>query len=61
MTTVKRSSATSAPFGALPSGGAPVRIYTLTNADGIEVRTIPYGAIIVSLRVPAAAISWGTG
>ena len=27
-------------------------MYTLTNSNGMEVRTIPYGAIIVSVRVP---------
>jgi aldose 1-epimerase len=27
-------------------------IYTLTNANGIEVRTIPYGAIITSIKAP---------
>jgi aldose 1-epimerase len=47
----KKASATSAPFGELPNGPA-LTIYTLTNANGVEVRTIPYGAIIVSVRVP---------
>jgi aldose 1-epimerase len=47
----KKASATSAPFGQLPNGAA-VTVYTLTNANGVEVRTIPYGAIIVSIRVP---------
>jgi aldose 1-epimerase len=28
------------------------KIYTLTNANGVEVRTIPYGAIITSIKVP---------
>jgi aldose 1-epimerase len=28
------------------------KIYTLTNANGVEVRTIPYGAIIMSIKVP---------
>ena len=27
-------------------------VFTLTNANGVEIRTIPYGAIIVSIRVP---------
>ena len=40
-----------APFGQLPDGTA-VEIFTLTNASGVEVRTIPYGAIIVSIKVP---------
>src|SRR5207244_634242 len=39
------------PFGQL-SNGSKVEIFTLTNANGVEVRTMPYGAIIVSLRVP---------
>jgi aldose 1-epimerase len=42
---------THAPYGRL-SDGATVEIFTLTNARGTEVRTIPYGAIIVSIRVP---------
>jgi aldose 1-epimerase len=45
-TAVKR-----APFGQL-ADGSPVDIFTLTNANGMEVRTIPYGAIIVSIKVP---------
>jgi len=32
--------------------GRPVNLYTLTNSHGIEVRTMNYGGIIVSLRVP---------
>ena len=28
------------------------KIYTLSNANGVEVRTIPYGAIIMSIKVP---------
>jgi aldose 1-epimerase len=28
------------------------KIYILTNANGVEVRTIPYGAIITSIKVP---------
>jgi len=47
----KKASATSAPFGDLPNGPA-LTVYTLTNANGVEVRTIPYGAIVVSVRVP---------
>ncbi len=50
----KKASATSAPFGEVPNGPA-LTIYTLTNANGMEVRTIPYGAIIVSIRVPDKA------
>jgi aldose 1-epimerase len=40
-----------ASFGALPDGTA-VRLFTLTNARGMEVRAISYGAILVSIRVP---------
>ncbi len=32
--------------------GTSVDLYTLTNKNGIEVRAITYGGIIVSLRVP---------
>ena len=32
--------------------GRPVDLFTLTNSNGLEVRTINYGGIIVSLRVP---------
>jgi aldose 1-epimerase len=38
-------------FGATTDGTA-VDLYTLTNANGVEVRAITYGGIIVSLRVP---------
>lgn len=42
---------TKAAFGRLPDG-RPVESFTLTNAGGVEVRVISYGAIIVSVRVP---------
>src|SRR5262249_49756230 len=48
----KKATAASASFGQLPNGGQAVTIYTLTNVNGMEVRTIPYGGIIVSIRVP---------
>jgi aldose 1-epimerase len=38
-------------FGQMP-GGANVNVFALTNGNGVEVRTIPYGAAIVSIRVP---------
>ena len=38
-------------FGALPDG-APVDVFTLTNAHGLELRAMTYGGIIISLRVP---------
>src|SRR5262245_34278779 len=40
-----------APFGTMPDGSA-IEIFTLKNSHGMEVKTIPYGAIIVSIRVP---------
>ena len=39
------------PFGTAPSG-EPVELITLTNAHGVELRAMTYGAIIVSLKVP---------
>ena len=38
-------------FGQTKDGKA-VDLYTITNSHGMEVRTITYGGIIVSLRVP---------
>jgi aldose 1-epimerase len=34
------------------TNGTPVEIYTLTNANGIELRAMTYGAIITGLKVP---------
>jgi aldose 1-epimerase len=42
---------TVAPFGRTPDGKA-VEVYTLTNAGGMQVRAITYGAIIQGIRVP---------
>jgi aldose 1-epimerase len=42
---------TVAPFGTTPDGKA-VEVYTLSNARGMQVRAITYGAIIQALRVP---------
>src|SRR6185295_5356611 len=42
---------TRAPFGTLPDS-TPVELFTLTNRDGIELRAMTYGGIIVSLSVP---------
>jgi aldose 1-epimerase len=42
------------PLGTLP-GGQAVEVYTLTNPSGMQVRTIPYGAIIMSIKVPDRA------
>ena len=49
-----RLRATRAPFGTMPDGTA-VEIFTLTNSNGLELRAINYGAIIVSLKVPDKA------
>lgn len=38
------------PFGT--QEGRPINLYTLTNSHGIEIRTMNYGGIIVSMRVP---------
>jgi aldose 1-epimerase len=42
---------TRAPFGRLPDG-RPVDVFTLSNGQGLEMRAISYGAIIVSLHAP---------
>jgi aldose 1-epimerase len=42
-------SVTRAPFGKLPDGTA-VESFTLINANGLEVRAISYGGIIVNLK-----------
>ena len=39
------------PFGKMPDG-KPVERFTLTNANGVELKAIGYGGIITSLRVP---------
>lgn len=43
-------------FGVIPGEGdaedTEVKIYTLTNQNGIEARITSYGALLVSLRVP---------
>ena len=38
-------------FGSMPDG-TPVRLFTLTNASGMEVRAITYGVILASIKVP---------
>lgn len=47
----RSATVTRALFGFLPSNDS-VHVYTLTNANGIEVRAIDYGGIIVSLKTP---------
>jgi aldose 1-epimerase len=39
------------PFGAT-ADGQPVELFTLTSPTGIEIRTISYGAILVSISAP---------
>lgn len=46
-----KGSINSVDFGTLPDGKV-VRIYTLTNANGMEVKVINYGGIITSVSVP---------
>jgi aldose 1-epimerase len=41
-------------IGRLPDG-MPVEMFTLTNANGIELRAITYGGIITSLKTPDRA------
>jgi aldose 1-epimerase len=45
-------SACSAPGGNAATDTNAEQMFTLTNANGVEVRTIPYGAIIMSIKVP---------
>jgi aldose 1-epimerase len=40
-----------APFGRL-ADGRPVEMFTISSGRGLTIRTMPYGAAIVSLRVP---------
>ena len=47
-----------ATFGTLPDSGGVVEQFTLTNAKGIEVRAIGYGAIITSRTAPTLHTSW---
>lgn len=42
---------TSSAFGTLPDG-TRVDVFTLKNANGVEVRIMTYGATITSIRVP---------
>ncbi|NJD11268.1 MAG: galactose mutarotase [Gemmatimonadetes bacterium] len=44
-------SVTQAPFGTMPDGQA-VEVFTLTNANGVELKAITYGGIIISLKTP---------
>jgi aldose 1-epimerase len=53
MTTQHEASVRRAPFGHTPEG--PVELFTITNRQGMEVRAMTYGGIIISLRVPDRA------
>ena len=44
------ASISSEPFG--EADGQPVELYTLTNANGMEVKIMTYGGILQSIRVP---------
>ena len=48
---MSQSAPVSTPFGTLQDGRA-VAIHTLTNAKGVEVRIMDYGAAIVSWKTP---------
>ena len=50
-------SITSTPFGTT-SAGEVVELFTMTNPNGIEVRAITYGGIIVSLKTPDRDGRW---
>ena len=47
----RMSSVSKAPYGVLPAGDS-VHVFTLTNANGMELRAITYGGIVISLRTP---------
>jgi len=50
MATPGAAGISSEPFG--EADGQPVDLYTLTNANGMEVKIMTYGGIIQSIRVP---------
>jgi aldose 1-epimerase len=47
----KKAAVVRTAFGRMPDGTG-VDLFTLTNRNGVQIRTIPRGAIIVSARVP---------
>lgn len=47
----RTAAVTRAPFGVLPSGDS-VHLFTLVNANGIELRAIDYGGIVLSIKTP---------
>jgi aldose 1-epimerase len=50
-TSMNNATVRSDPFGTTPDGRT-VELFTLTNAHGIEVRAMTYGATIVSIKTP---------
>ena len=48
---VVAAAVTQAAFGTMPDGTV-VDMFTLTNAHGLEVRIITYGAVLVSVKTP---------
>ena len=49
-----KATVTRAPFGVLANGDS-VHVFTLTNANGVEIRALDYGGVIQSLRTPDRA------
>jgi aldose 1-epimerase len=50
----RRAHVTGASFGQT-ADGKPVTLYTLTNANGLELRAMTYGAIITAVKTPDRA------
>ena len=50
-------SITSVPFGTTDAGEV-VELFTMTNANGLEVRAITYGGIILSIKTPDRDGRW---
>jgi len=49
----------SAPFGHAPDG-TPLSLFTLTNAQGMEVRITNYGGIVTHILHRTAMAGWPT-
>ena len=52
------ASISSEPFG--EADGQPVDLYTLTNANGMEVKIMTYGGIVQSIRCLTVTARWRT-
>jgi aldose 1-epimerase len=50
----QKSGVSKSSFGSVPGAGT-VDLFTLTNANGVEIRAMTYGAIITAVRVPDRA------